>query len=166
MIDIFADDNAELLGDEVSIAEAIALTCNLAKHLKKPSLCVRFADNDEVQQLNAQWRDKDKVTDVLSFPMLDAAELAALEDNNEEFLGDIILAEPFVREEAKRLHLSPEHHALHLIVHGTLHLLGFDHIDDDEAEVMQQLENKVMLQLDLHQPYSFTSIDEKIVGNT
>lgn len=156
MIDIFADENAVVLGDEASIEEAIRLTCSLAKHLRFPSLCLRFADNDEVQQLNAQWRNQDKVTDVLSFPMLDSDELASVAEDFEESLGDIILAEPFMREEAKRLHLSPEHHALHLIVHGTLHLLGYDHIEDEEAEVMQQLENQVMLQLGLHQPYSLT----------
>jgi probable rRNA maturation factor len=77
----------------------------------------------------------------------------------DDFLGDIILAVPFVGQEAERLNLAVPDHMLHLIVHGTLHLLGYDHIDDKEAEVMQQLENTIMNKLNLHQPYPTSAVE-------
>lgn len=116
-----------------------------------PEICIRFADDQSVQELNRSWRNKDSVTDVLSFPMQDEPPF-----QQDEPLGDIILALPFVLEEAKRLELNPTHHMLHLIIHGTLHLLGFDHIADDDAATMQRLEVAIMRQLGLHHPYDHT----------
>jgi len=111
-------------------------------------VCIRFASDKTVQTLNVTWRDKDAVTDVLSFPMQEADVL-----NFDESLGDMILALPFVLQEAERLMLSPQAHQLHLIVHSLLHLLGYDHIQDDEALVMQTLECRIMRALQLHHPY-------------
>ena len=71
----------------------------------------------------------------------------------DESLGDIVLAMPFVRHEAQRLQREPHAHILHLIIHGMLHLLGHDHIHDDEARTMQSLESRIMKELHLHQPY-------------
>ena len=148
MIDILLDDDVEALVDKQDIIKAATLSCLLAKEIKAPILCIRFSNNRVVQELNATWRDKDQVTDVLSFPMQEAGEFEA-----EQSLGDIIIAAPFVSEEATRLTLPERAHCIHLVVHGTLHLLGFDHLNDAEAEVMQTLENKVMKQLGLHKPY-------------
>ena len=148
MIDIVLDDGIPMLVTQKNIENVVKTSCFEAKGIKKPSLCVRFASNEAVQQLNAEWRNKDKVTDILSFPMQDTDDLDV-----EESLGDMILAAAFVQEEAKRLNLSVEAHSMHLIAHATLHLLGYDHINDDEAEVMQRLENQVMFKLGLHQPY-------------
>ncbi|MDQ6977848.1 MAG: rRNA maturation RNase YbeY [Ghiorsea sp.] len=148
MIDIVLDDGITMLVSQKNIENVVETSCFEAKSIKKPSLCIRFASNEAVQQLNAEWRNKDKVTDVLSFPMQDLDELDV-----DESLGDMILATPFVQEEAKRLNLSVEAHSMHLIAHATLHLLGYDHINDDEAETMQRLENQVMSKLGLHQPY-------------
>jgi len=147
MVDILLDDGISPLVDEEKVKKAVDLSCFKAKNLQNCSLCVRFAKNEVVKTLNATWRKQDKVTDVLSFPMQDD------ELNAEESLGDMILAANFVAEEAKRLDLSVSNHCLHLIVHGTLHLLGYDHIHDDEALVMQSLENNIMLELGLHVPY-------------
>ncbi|MDX8387294.1 MAG: rRNA maturation RNase YbeY [Ghiorsea sp.] len=147
MIDILVDDDVVCVVDEDLIVEAVSQTCLLAENIENVSLCIRFSGNDVVQSLNAKWREKDKVTDVLSFPMQE-------EDLDvEESLGDIILAAPFVKQEAERLELTEQNHIVHLIVHGTLHLLGYDHIKDEEAEVMQKLENNMMKSLGLHQPY-------------
>lgn len=153
MIDIMVDDDVTLPAGEEAIIRAVRQSCKISDNMDKVTLCIRFSSDAVVRELNGQWRDKDKVTDVLSFPMQDG------EIDPEESLGDIIIAQPFVAEEAKRLQLPEADHVLHLIVHGTLHLLGYDHIEDDEAEVMQQMENRVMKTLGLHQPYA-----EFIVG--
>jgi len=147
MIDILVDDGIDLPMVEIEITQAVQASCAMLKNKEKVSLCVRFSSNEVVQSLNAQWRNMDKVTDVLSFPMQDD------ELDIEETLGDIIIAVPFVQQEAQRLQLSMRAHTTHLIVHGTLHLLGYDHIDDGDALEMQQLENQVMNQLGLHFPY-------------
>jgi len=148
MIDILVDEGIALPMTEEQVIQAVQASCVTLKQEEKLSLCVRFSSDEEVQSLNAQWRNMDKVTDVLSFPMQDEEEL-----DIEESLGDIILAVPFVQQEAERLKLSLQNHITHLIVHGTLHLLGYDHINDAEAVEMQQLENQVMNQLGLHIPY-------------
>lgn len=154
MIDIVVDDGIDTGMDAEIIEKAIENTCLAAKNIKKTSLCIRFANNKAVQQLNSEWRNQDKVTDVLSFPMQED-ELDATES-----LGDIILAMPFVAQEAIRLDLPTSHHTLHLIVHGTLHLLGYDHIDDADALEMQSLENQIMQRLKLHKPYPTLGTDE------
>jgi len=150
MIDIIIDDDVqESLPDTSHIESAVCLTCKIATNTAiTPHVCIRFAHNDVVQELNKQWRDKDKVTDVLSFPMQDEGNYDVHEP-----LGDIILAMPFVCQEAQRLQHHTHAHILHLIIHGTLHLLGHDHIHDDEARTMQRLESQVMQELHLHQPY-------------
>ena len=148
MIDLLVDDDVTLLADAESIEKAVKTSCLVAKNMEKATLCLRFANNSAVQQLNAEWREQDKVTDVLSFPMQEGDSI-----NADESLGDIILAAPFVREEALRLELDTAAHTLHLIVHSTLHLLGYDHIDDADAFKMQRLEQGIMHNLGLHIPY-------------
>jgi probable rRNA maturation factor len=147
MIDVVVDQNVDMPCISEMIEKAVKMSCFEAKTIKNPSLCIRFANNDAVKKLNSQWRNQDKVTDVLSFPMQEG------DLDEAEPLGDIILATPFVAEEAKHLGLDFDAHCYHLIAHGTLHLLGYDHIDDGEAQQMQQLENTIMAKLGLHQPY-------------
>jgi len=150
MVDILIDDDIDSeLPNTASIEQAVQKACHAAQfNAPMPEVCIRFAANDVVQELNAQWRHKDSVTDVLSFPMQDGPDY-----DPEEGIGDIILAMPFVCHEATRLDVDFHAHVLHLIIHATLHLLGYDHIDDAEATVMQKLECKVMLELNLHNPY-------------
>ncbi|MBL4760132.1 MAG: rRNA maturation RNase YbeY [Mariprofundaceae bacterium] len=150
MIDILIDDDVDAnLPSQASIESAIHLTCKKATHnIVTPHVCIRFAHNDIVQGLNAQWRNKDNVTDVLSFPMQEGENY-----NPDEPLGDIILAMPFVNQEAERLQRETHAHILHLIIHGMLHLLGHDHVCTDDAYNMQSLESKIMQELHLHQPY-------------
>jgi len=157
-IDILIDSDIQAytarLPNRQHIHHAVTTTCTTgyaatyhADHTK-PILCVRFAHDSEVHALNRQWRGKDAVTDVLSFPMQESPPFAA-----NESLGDIIVAIPFVFQEATRLQLSDVSHMLHLIVHGTLHLLAYDHENDTEAAHMQALETDIMQQLSLHRPY-------------
>jgi probable rRNA maturation factor len=117
---------------------------------------LRFADDAEVQTLNRDYRQKDKATNVLSFPMHAPEEIGGLAHNDdaELMLGDIILAHGVCAREAAERNISVEAHATHLIVHGTLHLLGYDHIDEGEAAVMESLEQKIMASLGLHDPYA------------
>jgi len=148
-VDIIVDD--ELAGDFTlpdGIAAAVQAACTVAGFTAKPLLCIRFAADAEIRLLNSQWRGIDKVTDVLSFPMQDGEEI-----DPADALGDIALAIPFVQQEAERLGLPLADHIAHLVVHATLHLLGYDHIDDEEAVQMQQLERQAMQLAGLHDPY-------------
>ena len=118
-------------------------------------IAIRLTDDAEVQALNRDYRQKDQPTNVLSFPMVEPGLIGALARTADEevLLGDIVLArETCVREAAAR-GVSVESHATHLIVHGTLHLLGYDHMRDDEAEAMESLERRIMAILGLHDPY-------------
>jgi probable rRNA maturation factor len=120
------------------------------------SISINLSDNDEVQALNAQWRGKDKPTNVLSFPMLEAEELNALiptRAGEEVLLGDLILARTVCFKEAQEKQIPMPQHVTHLIIHGTLHLLGYDHIDDYQAEHMEALEVKALASLGLDNPY-------------
>ncbi|MBR0553566.1 rRNA maturation RNase YbeY [Stakelama marina] len=119
-------------------------------------ISVRLAGNDEVRTLNKQYRKKDKPTNVLSFPMIqpDLMETVTLNsDDGEVLLGDIILAHGVCAEEAAEREISVADHATHLIVHGCLHLLGYDHQGEAEAEAMEDIERAAMDALGLHDPY-------------
>ncbi len=148
MIEIIVDADEEPFEAPQHIDAAVEAACAVAEMVAiKPELCIRFATDAAIRALNEQWRHKDAVTDVLSFPMQEAP------FDLSEPLGDIALAVPFIRQEADRLGLSTDAHFLHLIIHATLHLLGFDHMDDAEAARMQALEAKAMQRLGLHHPY-------------
>jgi probable rRNA maturation factor len=118
-------------------------------------ISVRLTDNDEVQGLNRSYRQKDKPTNVLSFPMVqeDLLETLADSDDGEVLLGDIILALGVCEAEAADKGVAASEHATHLIVHGTLHLLGYDHIEDGEAEAMEDMERAALATLGIADPY-------------
>lgn len=116
---------------------------------------VLFTSDAEVHTLNREWRERDKPTNVLSFPMLEADELAALApDGPPEMLGDIALAHATCAREAEEKGVTLEAHATHLIVHGMLHLAGHDHVDSDaQAEAMEALETRILAKLGIADPY-------------
>ena len=116
---------------------------------------IRLTDDDEVQALNRQYRSKDKPTNVLSFPMVqdDLLETLANGDDGEVLLGDIILARGVCEREAAEKGVATAEHATHLIVHGTLHLLGYDHGDDVSAEDMEARETRALARLGIADPY-------------
>ena len=107
----------------------------------KGDLAIVLADDDFVQSLNKQYRGKDKPTNVLSF------------SNEDEPLGDVILAFDTVAREAEAQQKTFRDHATHLIVHGVLHLLGHDHEDEDEAMKMEAREAKILKKLGIANPY-------------
>lgn len=119
-------------------------------------VAIRLTDDAEVQALNAQWRGKDKPTNVLSFPQADADSLTigAMADDGELLLGDIVLARETCEREAAEKGITTEAHAIHLVVHGTLHLLGYDHIDEAQAEAMEDMERRAMAELGHADPYA------------
>ena len=119
-------------------------------------IAIRLTDDDEVQTMNRQYRDKDKPTNVLSFPMIQPDLLASVTQNSDDgevILGDIVLAHGVCAAEADERGISITDHASHLIVHGCLHLLGYDHQDDAAAEAMEQIERLSLEKLGLHDPY-------------
>lgn len=119
-------------------------------------ISVRLTTDAEVQALNRDYRHKDKPTNVLSFPMIQPDLLGTVTQNSDDgevLLGDIVLAYETCAAEAADKGISLADHATHLIVHGTLHLLGYDHIDDRAAEAMEQIERDVLKALGLHDPY-------------
>lgn len=127
----------------------------LARSDTPVEIAIRLTTDAEVQALNRQYREKDKPTNVLSFPMYDAEELIDLEDERlpEIMLGDIAMARETCAREAEEKGIPMATHATHLIVHGVLHLLGFDHISDEDAEEMEALERLIMADLGHDDPY-------------
>ena len=117
-------------------------------------LGVRLTGDEEVRALNSQWRGKDRPTNVLSFPLADADEFErAVVDGPELMLGDIVLARGVCAAEAADKGIAIETHASHLLVHGTLHLLGYDHHDDDAATDMEAREVRALARLGIADPY-------------
>jgi len=117
-------------------------------------LSVRLTGDDEVRALNSEWRGKDKPTNVLSFPMAHEDDLTATTVVDQELLlGDIVLARGVCEREAAEKDIPVERHATHLVVHGTLHLLGYDHHEDDQAEDMEQREVRALARLGIDDPY-------------
>lgn len=114
-----------------------------------------FTSDAEVHTLNREWRERDKPTNVLSFPMLERGELESLgPDGPPVMLGDIALAYETCAREAADKGVPLEHHAAHLIVHGLLHLAGHDHVNsDEEAEQMEALETAILAKLGIADPY-------------
>jgi probable rRNA maturation factor len=119
-------------------------------------ISIRLTDDAEVQTLNKQYRQKDKPTNVLSFPMVQPDLLETMTQNSDDgevLLGDIVLAYGVCVAEAAERGIDPETHATHLIVHGVLHLLGYDHMDDAEADAMEEIERSALESLGIADPY-------------
>ena len=113
-----------------------------------------LGDDAEVHALNKEWRDRDKPTNVLSFPMLDADELADIGDTIPTMLGDIVMAHGICAREAIEKSVALANHATHLLVHGLLHLAGYDHeTSDADAEEMEALEVRILQRLGIADPY-------------
>ena len=119
------------------------------------STSLLFTSDAEIHALNREWRQRDKPTNVLSFPMLARGELLALPaEGPPELLGDVALAHETCAREAAEKGVPLEHHAAHLIVHGLLHLAGYDHeLGEAEAEAMEALETKALALMGIANPY-------------
>ena len=145
-------------GDWEALCEAAATAVgSVANELLNPRLLVSvlFTSDEEVHTLNREWRNRDKPTNVLSFPMLERGALLDLgADGPPEMLGDIALAYGTCAREAQEKGIRLEHHASHLLIHGLLHLAGHDHVHcDEEAEAMEALEITALAKLGIADPY-------------
>ena len=135
---------------QIPAVEKIEHWISVALHsdeLADAEVSVYIVDEAESQELNFQYRGKDKPTNVLSFP----AEIP--EEVGIPLLGDLVVCAPVVAREALEQGKTLDAHWAHMVIHGTLHLLGYDHIDDDEADVMEALETRLVTQLAYPAPY-------------
>jgi len=125
--------------------------CELALRQRQgdSELTIRLVDEDEGRELNRTWRQKDYATNVLSFPADVPEELLDI-----PLLGDLVICVPVVEREAAEQGKAPQAHWAHLVIHGCLHLLGYDHIDDEEAEEMESLERQLLAELGHPDPYA------------
>ena len=127
-------------------------TATRVANLKWPDgaeLSVLFTDNQTMAEINGQWRNKPKPTNVLSFPGGDIA----IGEPSEVMIGDLVFAFETVLEEAKDQAKTFEDHLTHLVVHGFLHLFGYDHLTDEQAEQMETLEQLALAELGIDDPY-------------
>jgi len=142
---------------EALVERACAAAAEVELSLANPRLTasVLFTTDDEVHTLNREWRERDKPTNVLSFPMLTPEELVELAgEGPPAMLGDIALAHETCAREAEEKGIALEHHAAHLVIHGLLHLAGHDHVQTDaQAEAMEALEITALAKLGIPDPY-------------
>ena len=141
-----------------ALADRAAAACaEVDAELANPRLSVSllFTSDEEVHALNREWRERDKPTNVLSFPMLMRDELLELaSEGPPAMLGDLALAYETCAREAEAKSVPLEHHASHLIVHGLLHLAGYDHeTSEEDADKMEALEVRILAKLGIADPY-------------
>ncbi|GLK81611.1 rRNA maturation RNase YbeY [Methylopila turkensis] len=142
---------AALPDAEATVARAVAAAFDEAglEARADAELAVTLADDARVRALNAEWREKDKPTNVLTFPAFEPDEMA-----DAPMLGDVVLAFETVAAEARDEGKPLADHVSHLVVHGVLHLFGYDHIEDEEAEEMEALETRALARLGVADPYA------------
>ncbi len=114
---------------------------------REAELLIRLVGRDEIQSLNKAYRHQDKPTNVLSFPSDLPKEI------EEVILGDVVICPEIVRTEAKSQNKTFSHHLLHIAIHGTLHLLGYDHLQPTDAKTMEALEVQILAKLQINNPY-------------
>jgi probable rRNA maturation factor len=143
-----ADPRWEALGDPDALAAAVL--GRAASHMKSAGeLAILFTDDAEMRALNSQWRQRDKPTDVLSFSS-DQPEIPG----QPQYLGDIALGYETALRDAEMMHRPFEGHVSHLLIHGFLHLLGYDHIETEDAQVMEPIETEILASLGWPDPYA------------
>jgi probable rRNA maturation factor len=130
-------------------AVAAAFSVADLKVLDNSEVSLLFTDDAAIRRLNAQWRDKDRPTNVLSFPGSDPQG-----DVYGPLLGDIVIARETVLREADDMGIEVADHISHLIVHGLLHLFDYDHQENDEADLMESLEKAILASIDIADPYA------------
>jgi probable rRNA maturation factor len=148
---------APFMADEAesTVAEALVTALQEAKLPADAGLTILLADDEALQRLNADHRGKDTATNVLSFPAAEPGE-APIDGH----YGDIAIALETVLAEAREAEISPAAHLAHMVVHGVLHLAGFDHIDDAEAEIMEAMEVQALKRIGVRDPYA----DSELTG--
>lgn len=143
--------DVQIACDEINLPSTEQLqlwvTTALQSIENEPELTIRIVESKESQELNHQYRQKDKPTNVLSFPF----EVPEGVDIN--LLGDLVICSDVVNKEASEQNKKNHDHWAHLVIHGCLHLLGYDHIEDNEAIEMESLEIKLLSTLGIDNPY-------------
>lgn len=165
MLEIAIDADAEwdssrwdrLVREAAEAAIAESAFPQLTASPRPVELSVRLTSDSEVQALNSTWRGKNEPTNVLSFPQMDGHALGNIAGKGPEvMLGDIVLAHGVCAREAAEKAVRLEDHAAHLVVHGTLHLLGDDHGDDAQAEAMEAREVRALARMGIADPYAMS----------
>lgn len=145
MIEVFYDGIDNLKEEELirKVIECVLREEGIKKNL---DVYVTLTNNETIRKVNAEQRNIDMATDVLSFPMFDRSEIPDLkkEDKTEDILGDIIVSIEKVKEQAEEYGHSFERELAYLVTHGMLHLLGYDHIIDEEKAVMRKREEEIL----------------------
>jgi probable rRNA maturation factor len=148
----------QLARDAAQAAIAESAFPQIATSERAVEISVRLTSDEQVRALNSEWRGKDQPTNVLSFPMADEQQLhAANVAGPELLLGDVVLARGVCEAEAQDKGVSVEDHAMHLVVHGTLHLLGYDHHEDSDAADMELREVRALARIGIANPYEATA---------
>ncbi len=146
-----SEDELQPLAERVLEAAAGHLKTHAKQKFPKMAteLSLVFTDDESIRAINAEWRQKDKATNVLSFPAfpITPGKMPG------PMLGDIIIAKETVEREAAELEKPFDEHLTHLMVHGFLHLFGYDHMNNAEAEIMEGLETRILADLGLSDPY-------------
>lgn len=142
--------------DDLSIPElsdiqkwvSLAISTSITTQRDEAELTIRIVEIDESQQLNSDYRGKDKPTNVLSFPFQNPPGITL------PLLGDLVICKAVVEKESAEQHKILQAHWAHMIIHGTLHLLGYDHIIEKEAVEMENLETEILVKLGFPAPYN------------
>ncbi|MEQ4925169.1 rRNA maturation RNase YbeY [Proteus hauseri] len=140
-----ATENAQGLPDEAQFMTWLEAV--LPQFQPVSEVTIRIVDEAESHELNLTYRGKDRPTNVLSFPFEAPPEIEL------PLLGDLIICRQVVEKEAIEQNKTVEEHWAHMVIHGCLHLLGYDHIEDDEAEEMESLETEILQKLGYEDPY-------------
>ena len=159
IIDLQIADPAAGQPSAMQCRQWVGAALAMADQCGEVELTIRIVAADEMTRLNDTYRGKARPTNVLSFP----ADLPPELDIG--LLGDIVVCHTVVADEAKQQNKPLEHHWAHMIIHGTLHLLGYDHIDDDDAEVMESLEIAALATLNIPNPYNHSPHSEDSTQN-
>jgi len=129
-------------------------------HIKDVEIAVLLTNNEKMRQLNQEFRDTNKPTNVLSFPDVEIKSddlLEFLSGKEYIYVGDIAIGYDILKAEALEAGISMNDHFIHLLVHGVLHLIGYDHMEEDEAEAMMELEVRILTRFDIASPYLTTN---------
>lgn len=153
VVDMQIASDARDLPDEEQLRSWVVSTLLAADAGRKVELSVRLVDEDESRDLNNRYRKKDKATNVLSFPFED---LEGLPGEIDRPLGDLVICAPVVAQEASEQKKALRDHWAHMVIHGTLHLLGYDHQIDAQAQTMEKLEIDILRGFGIENPYRET----------
>jgi probable rRNA maturation factor len=144
---------APALPDSRHLSAWLALACDAIGRDRCIEVSIRIVDEEESRRLNREFRSKDRPTNVLSFPS-GLENLAGLPADDARFLGDLVICAPVVAEEAAAQGKAAQAHWQHLVLHGFLHLNGYDHETDEQAHLMEGIETRLMVAQGLPDPYN------------